>query len=509
MTLNRRTLLAAGAIAPFVGLREARGQRRAGNLVFALATFPPNLLPWVHTGTAAITVKNLVYRGLLSFNAEGAVQGELAESWAADGPNAWVFRLRSNAVFHNGQPVTSEDVKWTVERIQAERSPAYLRTEFGVIERVETPDPRTVRLVLRQTVATMPMLLAMPHSGILARGTGEGNVAPVGAGPYTIRAQERGSWIELAAFDRYYKQGRPRARVLRFVNYADENARVAALQAGDVDMIEYTPWQSMGPLEADQRFKQDNTDGPYMALAFNGQTGPFRDHRLRRAVGFAIRREEIVQAAFFGRGTPLGGIPIPRGTEFWNEERANYWRYDPARARALMAEAGVAGGFNCTLLSTAQFGMHKSTAEVVQAHLGEIGIRVTLNLPDWAQRVNLGGRGQYEFVVQGQTAEYNDPDGLAGVLNSDLGPNISRSFNVPTPKIAALFARGRAELDQARRREIYAELERVALEEETPLVGLCWRSQGYAMYRDVNGFRNLPGALTFYSGFTLEDAVVG
>lgn len=509
MRLQRRALLAAATAAPFVGLRQARANRRPGTVTFALLVFPPNLQPWVHTGTAAVTVKNLVYRGLLSFGPDGAIRSELAESWEPDGRTAWVFRLRRNAVFHDGRPVTSEDVKWMVEQVAAERSPAYLRTELQQIERVETPDAHTVRMVTRQPIATLPLWFAMPHLGVVARGTGQGGAAPVGAGPYTIRGQERGNWIELAAFDRYYKPGLPKSRTIRFVAYADDSARVAALQAGDVDLIEYTPWQSMATIEAEPNLKQDNTFGPYMALGFNGAAGPFRDARLRKAVGFAIRREEIVQAAFFGRGKVLQGMPIAEGTEFFNEEQSRYWSYDPARARALMAEAGVAGGFSCTLLSSGQIAMHKSTAEIVQAQLGEIGIRVQLSLPDWATRVTLGNRGQYEFCVQGQTADHNDPDGLASVINSDLGPNVSRSFGVPTPGIARLLAEGRAEFDPARRRAIYREMARVALEEEVPLVTLCWRSQGYAMHRDVSGFRNLPGALTFYSGYTLEETTVG
>lgn len=509
MRLQRRALLAAAAASPFVGLRAAHANRKPGQITFGLLVYPPNLLPWVHTGTAALTVKNLVYRGLLSFAPDGSVQAELAEHWAADGANAWVFRLRANAVFHNGKPVTSDDVKYMIEQVAAERSNAYMRTELQQIERVETPDARTVRLVTKQTIATLPLLFAMPHLGVVARGSADAGSTPVGAGPYSIRGQERGSWIDLAAFDRYYKPGLPKSHTIRFVALPDDNARVAALQAGDVDLIEYTPWASMATIDGDARLKQDNVFGPYMALGFNGAAGPFKDVRLRKAVGFAIRRDEVVQATLFGRGKVLQGVPIAEGTEFYNAQMSRHWTYDPARARALMAEAGVGEGFSCTLLSSGQIALHKSTAEIVQAQLGEIGIKVQLNLPDWATRVTLGGRGQYEFCVQGQTADHNDPDGLSGVLNSDLGPNVSRSFGVPTPKLAKLFADGRAELDQAKRRAIYAELERVALEEEVPMVALCWRAQGYAMYRDVGGFTNLPAALTFYSGYTLETTQLG
>jgi len=173
-----------------------------------------------------------------------------------------------------------------------------------------------------------------------------------------------------------------------------------------------------------------------------------------------------------------------------------------------MAEAGVPNGFSCTLLSTAQYGMHKSTAEILQQHLGEIGIQVKLNLPDWATRVNLGNKGQYEFCVQGTTADNNDPDGLASLIDGELPPSVSRSYGLRTPRIHELFVAGRAEFDPAKREAIYNELLKLAVE-QAPLVGLAWRSQGYGMAKDVQGFQSFPGAMNFYSGLSLEETSIG
>ena len=440
----------------------------------------------------------------LSYDAAGALRPELAESWQSDGGTGWTFKLR-DAVFHNGKPVTSADVKWTLEQVAGPKSTAYLRTDMQEIERIETPDARTVRLVTKVPNAVLPEKLASPHMPIIAAGSTDNGGAPVGAGPYVMTASERGVSIDFKAFDKYYKPGLPKVKALRFVAYADENLRVAALQAGDVDIIEYVPWQAMDAIEADKRLAMQNVDGPFMALSFNGGQGPFKDKLVRQAVAFAIKRDEIVKAAFFGRGNPLEGIPIAPSSPFFDKARSQFWKYDPARAKALLAQAGHPNGFACTLLSTAQYGMHKSTAEVVQQNLAAIGVQVTLNLPDWATRVALGNRGQYEFVVQGTTADNNDPDGLASVLDGSLPPNNARSVNLPTPDIHALFAKGRAEFDQAKRKAIYAELETRALD-ECPLVGLAWRAQGYAMAKDLQGFHNLPSAMTFFSGLTLEDS---
>ena len=292
------------------------------------------------------------------------------------------------------------------------------------------------------------------------------------------------------------------------VVYADENLRVAALQSGDVDLIEYVPWQSMGAIEGNPSLSLQNTEGPFMYLLFNGRSGPFADARVRLAVAHAIKREDIVKAAFFGRGSPLAGVPIPPGTPFYDAGLANGWATDIDKSKSLLAAAGLPNGFSCKLLGTSTYGMHKDTAAVMQQHLAAVGIQAELVLPDWATRVALGNRGQFELSLNGTTADSNDPDGLSSLLATNLSPSYVRSVGISIPRLDDLLAAGRAEFDQAMRKTIYDEMQRVALA-KAPMVGLAWRAQGYGMSRAVNGFQNLPGALTFYSGTTLEQTSTG
>lgn len=508
MTMTRRGLLGTAAALPFLP-RDAAAQRQPGMLRFGLSSFPPSLQPWANTGTAAATVKLLIHRGLLSYAPDGALRGELAERWSNDGPTAWVFHLRPDAAFHNGEPVTAADVKWNIEQIAAERSTAYYKAEMGVVERIETPDPRTVRIVTKEPVATLPNWMASYHMMIVSPRSPLGAGAlPIGAGPFTIRGQERGVSLDLDAFPRYYKRGFPRLRSLRIVAYADENLRVSALQAGDLDLIEYVPWQSMAAIEADPRLRLDATDGPFMYLTFNAARPHLGDARVRRAIGHAVKRDEIVKAVFFGRGGGLEGLPIAPGSEFFDEGLSTGWAYDPDKARVLLREAGVPNGFQTSILSTAQYGMHKDTAEVVQQNLAAVGIQAELRLPDWATRITLGNRGQFDIGVMGTATDSNDPDGLNNIVDGSLSPSYVRSFGLRVPRLEELMRAGRAEFDAERRRAIYADAQRVAIA-EAPIVGLAWRSQGYAMAREVTGFKAMPGALNFFSGITLEETSVG
>ncbi len=158
--IGRRGVLAGASVLPFVPhLARAAGD----TLTFGLSSYPPSLQPWTNVGTAALAVKTQLFRGLLSFAPDGNLQGEIAEKWAQDGETGWRFTLR-DAVFHNGAPVTSDDVKWSLEQITGPKSTAYLRGQLGGIQSVETPDPKTVRIVMKEPTVTLPLLMALPFA---------------------------------------------------------------------------------------------------------------------------------------------------------------------------------------------------------------------------------------------------------------------------------------------------------------------------------------------------------
>lgn len=502
MKATRRSVISTGAAIVMTGGRRARAASTPGHLTMGLSAWPSTLSPWRNAGTVAQNAKLLIFRGLLGYDDAGALRGELAERWEQDSETRWTFHLRE-AVFHNGKPVTAEDVRYSIEQIAGERSIAYMKEQMQRVATVETPDARTVRITMREPLAVVPYLFASYYTFIVAKGSMDGNGQGIGAGPFTLADQERGVFLELKAFDRFYRPGLPKLRGIRMVAYADEELRVAALRSGDVDLIEYVPWSAMAAIEATPELKLLTTEGPFMHMYFNAKSGPFGDARVRLAAALAIKREEIVKAAFFGRGRPLAGLPFAPGTPYFDKSRSEGLAYDPARAKALLAETGHAAGFDCKLLATSTYGMIKSTAEVVADNLAALGIRAELVLPDWATRITMGNRGQYDITINGTTNESNDPDGLSSVIETDLPVSYTRPYGLSLPKLDALLAEGRRTSDETRRQTIYAELDRYA-QKEIPTAPLCWRDQGYAMKKLVTGFTNLPGALTFYSGRTLE-----
>jgi ABC-type transport system substrate-binding protein len=505
-SINRRTML-AGVAASGVLLTGRRGhaQGAADTIVMGLVNYPPNIKPLENTGSSSGAVKLTLFRGLLSYTADGVLQPELAERWTPDGTTAHIFKLRDNAKFHNGAPVMAEDVAFTIGLIQDPKYTAFLRADFQIVERVEIIDPKTVRIVLKTPSAPFPNLLASYHAPILSKVAGEPDAAkPIGAGPYKLKSMERGVSVEVERFADYYRPGKPRTPNIKFVNYPDENLRVAALESGDIDVTETLPWQAMDAVERNPRLKMDSTVGPFMYLTFNTRAGPFTNVKLRQAVAFACKRDDIVKAAHFGRGQPLNALPYP-GKPFSETAANRQYTHDPDMAKRLMREAGFPNGFQCRLLSTTSPTLHQTTAEVVQQNLAEVGIQVELVLTEWATRTTMGNQGRYEFAIAGTVGAYNDPDSVTTFVGSGSN-SYARSFGFSSPRIDQLLTQGRTELDEAKRLVIYDELQKAAFE-EMPIVGLTWRSQAYGMQRGLNGFRNFPGALTFQSPFSLEDSV--
>ena len=277
-----------------------------------------------------------------------------------------------------------------------------------------------------------------------------------------------------------------------------------AIRAGDVDIIDYVPWKDAGLIEADGNLKLDSQGGPYMALQFNTKFEPFSNPKVRQALAYAIDRSTVINTAFNGRGEPIWGMAIPEGYLGYNEKYANYFEHDIEKAKQLLAEAGYPNGFKARLLATSQYSFHQNTAVAVAAELEKIGIEVELDLPDWATRINKNMEGDYDFLVVGTSGDITDADWLSNFyLSGEVRLNNSAYFG--DAEIDRLLAEGRRELDEAKRQQIYEQLSARAME-LSPFVYLSWREQSFGMKSNLQGFKNMPGFLSFQSGITLENA---
>ncbi|HXX39874.1 MAG TPA: ABC transporter substrate-binding protein [bacterium] len=480
-----------------------------GTLVFGLSLEPPSLDPQVDSGTAALTVKLQLYRGLVAFYNGGKIVPELAESWKQESPTSWVFNLRRGTKFSNGDPVTTDDVVYSFQRILDPKTGARFRTQLSAIDKVEAVGPSTVRFTLKQPVATFLELLALPEQAIVDQKftqTHDLKTDVMGAGPFKMVEWQKGVSLTVERVPGFYKEGLPKLDRIKFVFLPDDTARVTALRAGDVDLIEFVPWKDMQSLSADPNFWYQGTMGLFMYLQINVAHKPFDDPRVRQALGYAINRQAILDAAFSGRGGLIYGMATPSASWAYIPADAKYFRYDPDKARALLRQAGVPDGLKVNVLSTSTYMMHEQTAVVVQAELKKVGLDVELNLPDWPTRLEQGLKGNYDLAVAGNPGDFNDPDFYydfyhTGPIRSTASPNFSDG------QIDRLLEEARQAPDLSKRKQLYAQFETRALE-LSPLIFLTWREQGYAGKKSVRGFQNLPAFLVIRSGITLEETTV-
>jgi peptide/nickel transport system substrate-binding protein len=495
MKLTRRGLLGGALSLPL--LQTLVQGQSGGVLRYGLSGYPQNFQPWINGGAAQGAIKLMTQRGLLSYDRAGRLQGELAETWSVDTTGAWTFRLREKTFFHNRAPVTASDVIWSLQQVAAPSLSSLMQPQLATVERFEAPDARTVRLLMKAPTATVPNWLAAREMPIIPKDSSRDN--PIGAGPFRIVAQERGTSIDLAPFDGYYKPGMPKLTRIKVVAYPDDNLRLAAFQAGDVDIIDFVPVQSMESIEKSANGSLFSEFGGLQILQFNATKGPLADVRVRRAIACAIRRKEIADAAFFGRAKPVDGPPIYEGTFAYDASLANGWAYDLEKSKALLKDAGFPNGFSTAILATSAPGFEKTTAELVQQHLAQVGIQCTLNLPDQPTRNTLKNRNQFEIYSGGTVPIDVDPDSLT--------PSMIGSPGVEAPKTMAALAAGRAEIDPAKRAAIYKTMQ-AAMLEEVPFVGLVWRTEGYAVRKTVKGFYVPPGPLLRNTQWCIEQVSI-
>lgn len=480
-------------------------------LKFGLSAYPPTLDPHISGGTAARTVKTTVYEGLMTYTPEGDIAPQLAESVEVLDPITYIFHLRKGVVFHSGKELTAADVVYSFQRILDPSTGAVLREIFStVLEDVVAENDYTIIVKLRIPFAPFLEVLATPEASIVSAEwmaqKPDLKTTMNGTGPFKLKSLTVGVEIFLVKNECYYIPGLPKVEGISFQVFSDPDARLNALLTGAVDIIEYVEWRQIPILNNTPGFVVDLKPAFFQILSVNCSAGPLADPRVRRAISYAINREEIVAACFEGYAEPLYGALIPKGHWAYNEDLASFFEYNPARAKELLAEAGYPQGFTVKLLATSAYSTHWCPAEVIQAQLAEVGIKVELELVDWPTRVQRRSDWNYELASDGLSGYYNDPDFYYAYFHG-AGPRYCHPPYFDDPVVNDLLEKGRATLDRDVRKQIYHDLE-ARLLDLSPWIFLCYRLQPYAYAAKVHGFVQLLGFLSPYSGVTLKYASV-
>lgn len=370
------------------------------SLAIGMTLEPPHLDP---TAGAAAAIDEVVYanvfEGLTRIDETGTVQPQLAEEWSISGDSlVYTFKLREGARFHDGTRLDAEDVVFSLERARGADSVNAQKQLFAAIDTVEAVDPQTVRITLSRPEGGLLFNLGWGDAVIVGPESADGNKAtPVGSGPFKFDRWVKGDRVELSAVD----LDAPIKR-LTFKFISDPSAQVAALKAGDIDaMANLNAPEAVLAFQADSDFEVvvGSTEGETI-LAINNTRKPFDDLRVRRAIAHAIDRKAIIDGAMFGFGTPIGTHFAPHSPAY--VDLTGLYPHDPARARALLAEAG-AENLELTLKLPPPVYARRS-GEIIAAQLKEVGITAEIIPVEWAQWLEQVFRGtDYDLTIVSHT----------------------------------------------------------------------------------------------------------
>ncbi|WP_426960086.1 ABC transporter substrate-binding protein [Muricoccus radiodurans] len=502
--MKRSLISAVAALLAWPALAQPADQPRiGGTMTIVLNADIRSTEPGINRDGNTDTVMHVVAETLVAHRADLSVGPLLASRWVISEDGAtYTFTLRAGARFHNGQPVTSEHVRWLWERRMG-TNPAWpckriFTSRTLNVTAVEAPAPDTVVFRLQGPSAVFLPWLASPQCNFApvhpdSIGADGAWRAPIATGPYRLAEWRPGQFIRLERFAAYVPleeessgyAGARRAYLneVRFRVIPDAAAAEAALYSGEVDLLTDLPaLRAQGA--RNRRMQVANIPGlGWNTLLLNTRDPLLRDVRVRRAIAHAIDRAAIAEART-GSAANAGPSVVPRPSAFFGPEFEAWPAYDPARARALLREAGYGGQVLRIQTNRRYDGMYES-AVLVQAMLTAVGIRAELEVIDWATQLERYQRGQFTLQAFSFSARF-DPSLMLGAFVGSKDEAATAQWE--DPRAIELAAESGRVSDPGPRRATFLELHRL-MAEQVPIVGLYYDPSLEAWNPRIRGYR--------------------
>ncbi len=406
----------------------------------------------------------LLYNTLIGFNVNWQPAPSLAIKWERnDDATTWTFTLRDDVVFHDGSPLTSADVAYTFERVLSPTSEASLAAVLQIIEEVDTPDDTTVVFTLAQPHADFPILLTDISISIIPHDSGD-TIAEtgIGTGPFKLETLDPTGTTRLVANDEYW-EGQPGLAAIELIGMPDMDARILALQDGQVDLVFEISPQDATLFGGDEDFVVQNMpSGMWNGLSMLTDTPPFDDVRVRKAMRLVANRQQMVDLTHNGEGIVSCDTPVwPDDPYRWEGACLQ----DIEQAKALLTEAGYPDGLDVTLYTSNVLPYFIPTAEVYQQQASQAGINVSI------EQVSEDTYWIDDYMVKPFFSEsglhYPADSALYTHYHSDSPWNSSRMHNT---NLEQILNDARSASDQAERVRLYQEAQKLLFEESGILI---------------------------------------
>lgn len=444
-----------------------------------------SLIPNITSDSASHDIGGMVYRGLVRYDKDLKLEGEMAESWdiSQDGLTI-TFHLRKSIKWHDGHEFTADDVYFTYKTMVDPNTPTAYSGDFLLVKKAEVVDKYTFRVTYDKPFA--PALESWGIS-VLPKHLLEGkdirkselNKHPIGTGPYKFKEWKTGDRIVLESSPDYF-EGKPYISRYIYKIIPDTATMFLELKAGNVDWMGLTPLQYTRQTET-QEFQKNFKKYKYVAfgytyLGYNLLDPRFKDKRIRQAISHAIDKREIIDGVIFGLGQEATG-PYKPGTWAYNTNVKKY-PYDPEKAKALLAEAGWKDTnkdgildkngvpFQFTIMTNQGNEQRQKSAEIIQRKLAAIGIKVNIRIIEWSAFINeFINKKKYEAIILGWSISL-DPDQYDIWHSSKTKPGELNHISFKNSEVDDLLTKARHTFDQEKRREYYFKFQEILAEEQ-------------------------------------------
>jgi len=474
-------------------LFAAPGQQpqRGGRIVIAVGTDVLTFDPHNYRATTDIIVDRLIYDTLVTLDMQMRLRPNLAVRWLNLGPTAWRFELRRGVTFSDGTPLNARAVKTSLERAaRAPRAAGFV----GAISQVDVVDEFTVIINTSRQFAPLLNHLTSPVAGIISpaaldRFKEQIDRNPVGSGPYILKEWVPNQRTVLVPNPTYWGKA-PYIEEVVFRPIGDESTRYLAFRGREVDVLSDPPPHLLGQLKRDPTVEVLLSPATRdFRIGFTVSHPTLQDVRIRRAIALAVDRASLVKfvAEDLAREATCGVIP----PELMRTNPCVSIEYDPQRARAVLAEAGKAGGLDLDLWTPeGRYLRDKAIAEAIQQQLGRVGIRTRLRVVEWGAYLDALGRREGQAFIIGWGFTTGDP---ATAMRQNFW---SRSaFNYSDYKNAELdrmLDEAEAEFNPARRAQIYQRMTEMLFVRDVVGKEIYHKNNIYAVRRRVHNFGAHP-----------------
>jgi peptide/nickel transport system substrate-binding protein len=465
-------------VTPSASAIVAQQPSSGGTLVVATANDPGQFNPGITTAGGTHMVTGNIYNGLVMLDEAFNPQPDLAESWTVSPDGAtYTFNLARGVTWHDGQPFSSADVKFTFEEVLLKY---HARTKAGlenVLAGIDTPDPQTVVMRFKQPYLPLLVRVDVVEAAILPRHIYAGtdvqnhpaNQNPVGTGPFKFAEYSRGESVRLVRNPTYFKPGLPYLDEMVFRIIPQTNTATLAFEQGEVDYLavgaspDLARLQRMPGVTVAYTSAGSGGSNCQETLVYNLRKPPFDQVAVRQAFAHAIDRQQIVDQVRFGQGR-VAFSPISSALAWAHNPNVSRYAFDPARANELFDQAGyprIGGGsrFSVTFPHATTFARH---AEVIRLNLADVGVDVALQ-PMEVNAANEAVYVRWDFDM-GIGSYCNGPDPEIGVTRFYTTSNIqpipfANASGYSDPRVDALFAQAAQTVGRSQRAALYAEIQ--------------------------------------------------